>query len=74
MKYVWFQEAEKTAQKLGNIIYVAIANRMIGETLCALGEFEEAIKHQNIHLSKFLQFIKLCIDNLFYVKLKYIWY
>lgn len=44
------QEAEKAAKKLGNRYFIAVTNRMIGETYCALGEFEKAILHQKIHL------------------------
>lgn len=46
-----YKEAEEAAKILGNKLYIAVANRMIGETLCALGEFEEAVQHQKVHLT-----------------------
>lgn len=57
-----FKEAEEAAKILGNKLYIAVANRMIGETLCALGEFEEAVQHQKVHLSMlaFLFIYNLC--------------
>lgn len=50
---ICFQQAEKAAKKLNNKMYIAKANRMIGEMLCNLGEFEKAIEHGKIHLSEF---------------------
>lgn len=45
------KEAEHAAKKLNNKLYIAIANRMIGETLCFMSEFEQALAHQKVHLS-----------------------
>ncbi|KAK7590065.1 hypothetical protein V9T40_001678 [Parthenolecanium corni] len=46
-----YKEAEKAAKKVNSKMYVAKANRMIGETFCALGEFEKAIEHGKIHFA-----------------------
>ncbi len=45
------QISEDAAKQLNNKIYIAVANRMIGEAYCAMGDFDKAIHHQNIHLS-----------------------
>nr|XP_018915883.1 PREDICTED: tonsoku-like protein [Bemisia tabaci] len=45
-----YRAAEKIARSIGNKIDIGVANRMIGEVLCCLGEFDQAIEHQKKHL------------------------
>lgn len=45
-----YEECEEAANRCGDEIRLGVANRMIGEMYCYLNEFENAIRHQKVHL------------------------
>lgn len=45
-----YEQCEEAANRCGDEIRLAVANRMIGEMYCYLNDFENAIKHQKLHL------------------------
>lgn len=45
-----YEQCEEAANRCGDEIRLGVANRMIGEMYCYLSEFENAIKHQKLHL------------------------
>ncbi|VVC40748.1 Tetratricopeptide repeat,Tetratricopeptide repeat-containing domain,Tetratricopeptide-like helical [Cinara cedri] len=45
-----YEQCEEAANRCGDEIRLAVANRMIGEMYCYLNDFENAIKHQKVHL------------------------
>lgn len=45
-----YEQCEEAANRCGDEIKLAVANRMIGEMHCYLNDFENAIKHQKVHL------------------------
>jgi len=45
-----YEQCEKAASKQGDDTRLGVANRMIGEMYCYLNDFENAIKHQKLHL------------------------
>lgn len=47
---IQYEECEKAANRVGDDIRLGVANRMIGEMYCYLNDFENAIKHQKLHL------------------------
>lgn len=46
-----YEQCEEAANRCGDEIRLAVANRMIGEMYCYLNDFENAIKHQKVHLN-----------------------
>lgn len=45
-----YEHCEEAANRVGDDIRLGVANRMIGEMYCYLNDFENAIKHQKLHL------------------------
>ncbi|XP_046384165.1 tonsoku-like protein [Ischnura elegans] len=45
-----FKEEENINEALNRPIAVAISNRMVGEIYCDIGDFKQALKHQEKHL------------------------
>ncbi|XP_050428178.1 tonsoku-like protein [Adelges cooleyi] len=45
-----YEQCEDAARRCGDDIRLAVANRMIGEMYCYLNDFDNAVKHQKIHL------------------------
>lgn len=45
-----YEQCEEAANRCGDEIKLAVANRMIGEMHCYLNDFENAVKHQKVHL------------------------
>ena len=50
----WHEEEIKFSEIANDTLGLAIGNRKIGECLCELGKFEEAIEHQKQHLKVLL--------------------
>ena len=46
----WHKEEVNCSEAANDILGAAIGHRKIGECLCELSEFEEALKHQKKHL------------------------
>lgn len=47
---IQYEQCEEAANRVGDDIRLGVANRMIGEMYCYLNDFENAIKHQKLHL------------------------
>ena len=47
------------SEAINDIIGVAVGNRKVGECLCELQEFEEAIRFQKLHLDVSLPLLSL---------------
>ena len=45
-----YKEALQVAEAREDKIGSAVAHRMVGECLCALGKYKDALFHQNLHL------------------------
>ena len=53
----------KYSEVANDILGVAIGNRKIGECLCELSKFEEAIEHQKEHLKVLFDFVSNTIPQ-----------
>uniref|UniRef100_A0A2H8TJ11 Tonsoku-like protein n=1 Tax=Melanaphis sacchari TaxID=742174 RepID=A0A2H8TJ11_9HEMI len=45
-----YEQCEEAANRCGDETRLGVANRMIGEMYCYLNDFQNAIKHQKLHL------------------------
>ena len=59
----WHEEEVKYSEVANDILGVAIGNRKIGECLCELSKFEEAIEHQKQHLKVLFDFVSNTIPQ-----------
>lgn len=58
-----YKGALQVAEAREDTIGSAVAHRMVGECLCALGKYKDALFHQNLHLQVHMITIHLVVCN-----------